>query len=51
MILLSLVWLALLPVVIWCFRTEWAGMYQSVLHSLRLERIYPEPEEDPGMLP
>ena len=47
----SLVWLALLPVVIWCFRTEWAGMYQSVLQSLKSERIYPEPEEDPGMLP
>jgi O-antigen/teichoic acid export membrane protein len=47
----SLVWLALLPVVAWCFRAEWFGMYQSVLQSLKSERVYPEPEEDPGMLP
>ncbi|MFK2931332.1 lipopolysaccharide biosynthesis protein [Dyella agri] len=49
----GLVWLALLPVVIWCFRVEWAAMHASLRQALKSERAYPEPEpeEVPGSLP
>lgn len=47
----SLVWLALLPVVVWCFRDEWSGMYRALLDALKSERAYPQPDEEPGALP
>jgi O-antigen/teichoic acid export membrane protein len=47
----SLVWLMLLPVVAWCFRNEWSGMYRSLLDALKSRRAYPQPEEQPGALP
>jgi hypothetical protein len=47
----SLVWLAMLPAVIWCFRAEWAVMYRSLRSAIKSERWYPEPEREPGALP
>jgi hypothetical protein len=47
----SLVWLAMLPIVIWCFRTEWIGMYRSLRSAISKERTYPEPDGSPGALP
>lgn len=47
----SLVWLALLPVVAWCFRDEWSGMYRSLSDALKSEIAYPQPTEEPEALP
>lgn len=47
----SFVWLAMLPVVIWCFRAEWAGMYRSLRVAIKSERRYPGPESESGALP
>lgn len=33
----SVVWLAMLPVVLWHFRTEWLGMYRSLHSAVRSE--------------
>ncbi|MGH8157425.1 MAG: lipopolysaccharide biosynthesis protein [Rhodanobacter sp.] len=47
----SFVWLAMLPVVLWCFRAEWTVMYRSLRSSIKSERSYPGPEREPGALP
>lgn len=47
----SLVWLAMLPVVIWCFRAEWSDMYRSLRSAIRMEPTYTEPEGRPGAVP
>ncbi len=47
----SLLWFALLPVVFWCFRDEWNGMYRALLDALKSERAYAEPDEEPDALP
>ena len=47
----SVVWLALLPVVAWCFRDEWSGMHRALLDALKSRRGYPEPDRGPGALP
>ncbi|MFK2875918.1 lipopolysaccharide biosynthesis protein [Rhodanobacter hydrolyticus] len=46
----SLVWVALLPVVVWCFRNEWNYMYRSLLDALKAKRSYPQPSEEPEAL-
>ena len=47
----SVVWLALLPVVAWCFRHEWSGMHRALHDALKTRRRYPEPDQEPGALP
>lgn len=47
----SLVWLALLPLAIGCFRAEWVEMYRSLLAAMKPQRICPEPDESSGTLP
>lgn len=44
----SLVWLAVLPVVGWCFRAEWMGMYRSLHAAVKSEFFSAEPGEGPG---
>ncbi|AIF47931.1 lipopolysaccharide biosynthesis protein [Dyella japonica] len=43
-----LVWVALLPVVAWCFRAEWLGMYRSLRAAIRSEFFSVEPGSGPG---
>lgn len=42
----SLVWLAMLPVVLWCFRAEWAVMHRSLRSAITSERRYPAADGD-----
>jgi O-antigen/teichoic acid export membrane protein len=44
----GLIWLALLPVVVWCFRAEWAGMYRSLHGAIRSEFFSAEPGSGSG---
>jgi len=44
----SLMWLALLPVIAWCFRAEWMGMYRSLHAAIRSEFFAAEPGSGPG---
>jgi O-antigen/teichoic acid export membrane protein len=47
----SLVWLALLPVAIGCFRAEWAAMYRSLRAAIKPQPVCPQTEGGPGALP
>lgn len=44
----SLLWLATLPVVVWCFRGEWAGMYRQLRTAVKSEFFSAEPEDGSG---
>lgn len=44
----SLMWLALLPVIAWCFRAEWMGMYRSLHAAIRSEFLPVEPGSGRG---
>jgi len=49
----SLVWLAMLPIAIGCFRAEWMDMYRSLRAAIKPQPqpICPEPQGGPGALP
>lgn len=44
----GLIWLALLPVVMWCFRAEWMGMYRSLHGAIKSEFLSAEPGKGSG---
>lgn len=44
----SLIWVALLPVVVWCFRNEWMVMYRSLRSAVKSEFFSAEAGSGPG---
>jgi O-antigen/teichoic acid export membrane protein len=44
----DLIWVALLPVVLWCFRAEWAVMYGSLQAAIKSEFLPAKSGNKPG---
>lgn len=47
----SFVWLGMLPVVVWCFRAEWVGMYGAFRSAIKAELLSSEPSGGSGTIP
>jgi O-antigen/teichoic acid export membrane protein len=47
----SFVWLGMLPVVVWCFRAEWVGMYGAFRSAIKTELLSSEPSGGSGTIP